>query len=228
MPAVNGLHHVTAGKAWITFDCFGTLIDWNTGFASILAPLAGANTAALLRAYHRVERLVECQQPHRPYKDVLSASVLQAANEVGAVISEQNARVLPDSWGQLPVFADVEPMLAALRASDYRLAVLTNCDDDLFAQTHGAFARPFDMVITAQQVRDYKPSLTHFRRFAEVVRPDDWIHVACSWHHDIAPARRMGIKRIWLDRDRTGESADAASAHIHSAADVAAAIAGLS
>jgi 2-haloacid dehalogenase len=213
--------------AWITFDCFGTLVDWNAGFTSILAPLACEKTPALLKAYHRFERRLESEKPHRLYKDVLSASLQHAAGEVGVGISEQQARVLPDSWEQLPVFADVEPMLAALRESDYRLAVLTNCDDDLFAQTQRAFARPFDMVITAQQVRDYKPSLTHFRRFAELARPDDWVHVACSWHHDIAPSSRMGIKRIWLDRDRTGDAADAASAHIHSAADVAPAVARL-
>ena len=213
--------------AWVTFDCFGTLIDWNSGFASILAPFARDKTPALLKAYHRFERLVETEKPHRSYKDVLVTSLLRAAGEVGASISRTQAQSLPDSWSQLPVFADVEPMLTALRGAHYRLGVLTNCDDDLFSRTQQAFARPFDMVVTAEQVRDYKPSLTHFRRFEHLASPDAWIHVACSWHHDIAPARQFGIKCIWLDRDGTGEDSAMASARIQSAADVAATIASL-
>src|SRR5260221_4584039 len=212
-------------STWITFDCFGTLIDWNAGFASILAPLGGARTPALVNAYHRFERLVETEKPHRLYKDVLVTSLLRAAGEVGVPISESQARSLPDSWDQLRVFADVDPMLAALRGSHYRLGVLTNCDDDLFARTERAFARPFDLVVTAEQVCDYKPSLAHFRRFAAVAMPAQWVHVACSWRHDIAPAHQMGIRRIWLDRDLTSDDALIASARIESAADVGAAIA---
>jgi 2-haloacid dehalogenase len=213
---------------WITFDCFGTLVDWNSGFASILRPLAGDRTPALLAAYHRCERSVEAQKPHRLYREVLAVSLLRAAREVGVPVSGSQARALPASWEQLPVFADVEPMLAALRQTGYRLAALTNCDDELFAQTERGFARPFDLVVTAERVRDYKPSLAHFRRFAELARPDDWIHVACSWHHDIAPASQMGIKRIWLDRDNTGEDASTASARVQSAVEVAPTIARLS
>src|SRR5882672_5208699 len=107
------------------------------------------------------------QQPHRCYKDVLAVSLLRAANEVGVPMSVAHATALPRSWERLPVFPDVEPMLAALRGSGYRLGVLTNCDDDLFARTQRVFARPFDMVITAEQVMAYKPSLAHFLRFAD-------------------------------------------------------------
>jgi 2-haloacid dehalogenase len=213
--------------SWITFDCFGTLIDWHAGFDRILEPLAGKRTPALLSAYHRIEALVEAEQPHRSYKDVLAASLLTAANEVGVSMSAVQAMVLSDSWQQLPVFPDVEPMLARLRASGYKLGVLTNCDEDLFAQTQRAFVKPFDMVITAEQVRSYKPSPAHFHRFADRAQPDAWIHVACSWRHDIAPAHRLGIPRIWLDRDSTGDDSAAASAHIRSAGEVAAAIEGL-
>jgi 2-haloacid dehalogenase len=114
-------------------------------------------------------------------------------------------------------------MLASLRARDCRLAVLTNCDEDLFEQTHRCFRQPFDLVVTAERVRDYKPSLAHFHAFSQAtcVAPDNWVHVACSWHHDIAPARVLGIKRIWLDREGTSEDAGAASAHVRSALEVA-------
>jgi 2-haloacid dehalogenase len=212
---------------WVTFDCFGTLIDWNAGFAAILRPAAGPNTDALLAEYHRAERHVEAEEPYLPYRDVLAESLCRAAATIGLALSDAQARTLPESWNRLPVFADVEPMLASLRASGCLTGILTNCDDDLFALTHRAFLAPFDMVITAQQVRAYKPSLTHFRRFAALAAPEEWVHVACSWYHDIVPARALGVKRVWLDRDATGEDPAAASARVTSANDVAAAIARL-
>jgi 2-haloacid dehalogenase len=212
---------------WVTFDCFGTLIDWNTGFAALLRPIAGDRTEALRAEYHRAERAVETKRPHILYKDVLTESLRNAAATMGIAVSDTQARTLPESWDRLPVFADVEPMLKALRASGYSTGVLTNCDDDLFALTHRSFLSPFDIVVTAEQVRDYKPSPAHFRRFAALAKPDDWVHVACSWYHDIVPAKALGVKRVWLDREGTGEDPSAASFRVTSAQDVAAAIARL-
>ena len=113
-----------------------------------------------------------------------------------------------------------------MRAAGYRLAVLTNCDDDLFAETHKSFQQPFDLVITAEQVKDYKPSHSHFRRFFRVsgVEMSDWVHVACSWFHDIAPARDLGVKRIWVDRDRTGEDRAQATAWLPDATGLVASV----
>ena len=211
---------------WITFDCFGTLVDWHTGFERIIRPLAGDRTPAVLREYHRWERRLEQEKPHRLYADVLATSVAGAAEEVGVELTIDQARRLPESWHTLPVFDDVEPMLAGLRRTGYRLAVLTNCDEALFAKTARSFRMPFDLVVTAERVRDYKPSLTHFRSFAQLTGavPGDWIHVACSWYHDIAPAREMGLPRIWLDRDRTGEDERTASARVFAATDVCGAV----
>jgi 2-haloacid dehalogenase len=211
---------------WITFDCFGTLVDWNTGFANALNPLFGSLTFEAMRAYHEFERNLEEERPRRLYKDVLSGALSLAAAKLGVTLAEGAASVLQQSWSTMPVFADVEPMLAGLREMGFRLAVLTNCDEDLFAQTHRTFRRPFDVVITAEQVRAYKPSPAHFQCFAERsgVAPGDWVHVACSWFHDIAPAKSLGIHRIWLDRDRTGEDPNAASARVLSAAEVGVAI----
>lgn len=207
---------------WVTFDCFGTLVDWRSGFAAILTPLFGDRTPAVMGAYHRLERLLEIDTPHRRYADVLTVGVLRAAQEVGVPLSERQARGLPEQWGTMPVFADVEPMLAALRAEGYRLAVLTNCDEDLFARTQRAFHRPFDLVVTAERVADYKPSPAHFRYFLRVsgVGDGDWVHVANSWYHDIAPARALGLPRVWLDRDDTGEDPAGASVRVRSAPDV--------
>jgi 2-haloacid dehalogenase len=210
---------------WVTFDCFGTLIDWRTGFTSILQPIAGERTRALLDAYHRFERLTEAARPHMLYKEVLASSLVSAARDVDLTLSDHQSRALVDGWHQLPVFADVEPMLAILRASGYRLAVLTNCDDDLFQRTERAFAQPFDLILTAERVGAYKPSPAHFRLFRQLADPDEWTHVACSWFHDIVPAHQEGVPRIWLDRDDTGDDPAMASARVLGAREVPPALA---
>jgi 2-haloacid dehalogenase len=214
---------------WVTFDCFGTLVDWHTGFSAVLRDVARDRAADLLSAYHRQERIVESERPHRLYKDVLATAVHRAAGEIGLAITGDQATTLSRRWGSLPVFADVEPALFGLRAAGYRLAVLTNCDDDLFAETQKSFHQPFDLVITAEQVEDYKPSRSHFRRFYRVsgVEMTDWVHVACSWFHDIEPAREMGVKRIWVDRDRTGENRSAATLWLPDATGLVAAVRGM-
>lgn len=217
---------VRAHTRWITFDCFGTLVDWRRGFAGLLAPIAGPRTPDILDAYHVSERLVERETPHRSYKDVLATSLSRAASARGLRLSERDARTIERSWGSLPIFDDAEPMLAELRRNGWRLAVLTNCDDDLFEVTHRTFRSPFDLFVTAERVRGYKPAPWHFSAFRQItrVRRCNWVHVACSWYHDIAPARALGISSVWLDRERTGEDASMASARVFSATDVASAV----
>jgi len=207
----------------VTFDCFGTLIDWNTGFRSVLAPMAGEKTDELLTAYHRQEAYAEKEKPFRPYKEVLATALDRAARDVG--LDGLTGNPLAESWGTLAPFEDVEPMLQALRSAGYAIGVLTNCDDDLFSLAQRTFSRPFDAVVTAEQMHDYKPSLVHFNFFRETIKPEQWIHVACSWYHDIAPAAEVGIPRIWLDRDVTGHDPARATTHVRSAHEVPSAIA---
>ncbi len=215
-----------ASIRWVTFDCFGTLVDWLSGFSAILTPLFGNRTMDVVRAYDRFERALEVETPHRLYKDVLTAGLLRAAEAVGVPVSESQARRLPREWGTMPVFADAEPMLAALRAEGCQLAVLTNCDEDLFAATQRAFRVSFDLVVTAERVRDYKPSPAHFRYFSRMsgAKDGEWVHVANSWYHDITPARALGIPRVWLDRDDTGEDPAGASARVRAASQVSEAV----
>jgi 2-haloacid dehalogenase len=220
---------MSADALWVTFDCFGTLIDWHSGFSAVIRSLVGDRTPDVLHAYHRHERLLEAEAPHRLYRDVLVAALARAASDLGIPLSDSEAQRLPDSWAALPMFADTEPMLADLRSRGYRLAVLTNCDEALFEQTHRTFCRRFDLIVTAERVRDYKPARSHFRFFARTTGASvrDWVHVACSWYHDIEPARALGIERVWLDRDGTGEDPATASAHVRSAAEVGAVVAAL-
>ncbi|SPE59221.1 HAD family hydrolase (fragment) [Verrucomicrobia bacterium] len=155
------------GNSWVTFDCFGTLVDWNSGFSELLRPIAGKQSARLLAAYHQFERQIEAQRPHRHYRDVLASALALAAQKVHVALPSSQALALPRAWTSLPVFGDVEPALAALRSAGYKLGVLTNCDDDLFEQTQRCFQRCFNVVVTAEQVQDYKPSLSHFLFFAK-------------------------------------------------------------
>ena len=204
-------------QRWVTFDCFGTLVDWHKGFTEILRPFARERVTDVVRAYHQNERRIEGEAPHRPYKDVLVRSVVRAGAETGVPISESQAQALPRAWDALQPFGDVELLLAELRRRGYRLAVLTNCDDDLFETTHRMFRTPFDLFVTAERVRAYKPARWHFRAFELMsgAARRDWVHVACSWYHDIVPAQALGVSRVWLDRDRTGDDASLASAHVH-------------
>jgi 2-haloacid dehalogenase len=120
------------------------------------------------------------------------------------------------AWPTMTIFEDVGPALRVLKDAGWLLAILTNCDDDLFATTAPKLPVPFDLVVTAEQVRSYKPDLGHFRRFADLTGagPENWIHVANSWILDILPAARMGLRSVWVDRDLTGHPAKAADRRI--------------
>jgi 2-haloacid dehalogenase len=208
---------------WVSFDCFGTLVDWQAWLTEVLGPLGGPGVESLVRAYHAQERLIERESPQRSYKDVLATALVRATAEAGIRVSHRDARaMLVEGWGAMQLFDDVEAMLGELRSKGYRLAVLTNCDEDLFAMTHRLFATPFDFWLTSERMRGYKPEPWHFRGFellTRVSRPH-WVHVANSWYHDIAPARALGLRHVWLDRERTGEHAGT-SIHVYSPLDVA-------
>jgi 2-haloacid dehalogenase len=197
------------GTRWLTFDCYGTIADWNTCMLGALDPIAGAHAAPLLTAYHRVESILEAQPTWRPYRDVLADGLGLAARRAGVPLSGGQAGAFVEAWPSMPVFPDVAEALGTLASLGWRLAILTNCDDALFASTSARLPVSFEGVVTAEQVRSYKPDLGHFRKFAEMTgaTPDNWIHVANSWVHDILPAARMGLRSVWVDRDHTGHPA---------------------
>jgi 2-haloacid dehalogenase len=197
------------GTRWLTFDCYGTIADWNTCMLGALQPIAGGSAEQLLSAYHRAEAIVEAGPVWRPYRQVLRDGLRLAARRTGLPVSDAQAGAFAAAWPSMTVFPDVADALGTLASAGWRLAILTNCDEDLFAQTAQALPVPFDVVVTAEQVRSYKPDLGHFRKFAEMTgaTPATWIHVANSWVHDIAPAARMGLRSVWVDRDHTGHPA---------------------
>jgi 2-haloacid dehalogenase len=205
-----------ATTRWLTFDCYGTIADWNTGMLGALEPVAGERAAMLLGAYHRAESVLEAQARWHPYREILIDGLAWAARRTGVALPPAADKALVDAWPDMPVFPDVAEALSMLASSGWRLAVLTNCDEDLFAATSGKLPVPFEVVVTAEQVRSYKPDMGHFRKFAEITgaTPATWIHVANSWVHDILPASRMGLRSVWVDRDRTGHPAKFAERRI--------------
>ena len=198
-------------ERWATFDCYGTLVDWETGMASAIRTIA-RNQQGLLRAYYEIEAMVEAEAPFRRYHEVLAETLRRAARQEGVTLKPGAESVLADTLPDWPVFADVRPALTRLRESGWKLAILSNVDRDLIAGTQRRLAVPFDDVITAEEVRSYKPGLAHFQRFRERRSPSDggWVHVARSWFHDIQPAGTLGIPSVWINRG--GETRDPAPA----------------
>ncbi len=206
-------------ERWVSFDCFGTLVDWHAGFRTILERAGRTSPHELIAAYHRHERVVEAE-PYRTYRDVLQIALERAMLEL-RIEPPLPSTIIAEGWSTLPVFSDTPAVLRRLHDEGWLLAVLTNCDADLFAETAPSLGAVVDRVITAQEVRSYKPALTHFHRFRETIGNASWIHVACSWFHDIVPARTVGIPRIWIDRDRTGDDPSIATRVLPSLEDLA-------
>jgi 2-haloacid dehalogenase len=197
---------------WVTFDCYGTLVDWLGGMRAALARVALAQSETLLRAYHELEPNVQAEQPFRRYRDVLTETLARAAKTKGVTLEEPGASVLADTLPDWPVFPDVAGGLEGLRAAGWRLAILSNVDDDLLDGTRKRLPVPIDMAITAEQVGAYKPATRHFVAFRERAKPDVWVHTAQSRFHDMVPAGRLGVPRVWvnrLDEPDPGGAADA-------------------
>jgi 2-haloacid dehalogenase len=203
---------------WLTFDCYGTIADWNTGMGGPLEKIVGRDADRLLSAYHQAELELEAGPAWMPYREVLTAGLASAARHEGITLSDGGEATFVRAWPDMPVFEDAGPALTALQEQGWRLAILTNCDDDLFATTRPRLPVPFDLVVTAQQVGSYKPDLGHFRAFADQtnVTATNWIHVANSWVHDMLPAARMGLRKVWVDRDGTGHPAKLAERRVTS------------
>jgi 2-haloacid dehalogenase len=191
-------------QRWATFDCYGTLIDWNAGIRGQLEQLFGVQEAPrLLARYHELEPEIESEnEPFRTYREVLTLGLERLAQDESVQIPEGEtdalARSLPD-W--LP-FPDVPPALAELRNRGWMLALLSNTDRDLIEASQRQLGVPVDLAIVAQEVGSYKPAHGHWKRFFDATTADRerHVHVAASLLHDIAPARELGLRTVWINR----------------------------
>jgi 2-haloacid dehalogenase len=189
---------------WATFDCYGTLIDWNAGIGGVLERLYGAEQGpALLRRYHELEPQVQAES-YRSYAEVLTLTLERLANEVGYGIPEGETGVLPHSLPDWPVFSEVPAALAELRDRGWNLAILSNTDHALITESQKRIGVPFDLVVTAEDCRSYKPAHGHWNRFFELTTADrqHHVHVGASLFHDVAPARELGLSVVWVNRER--------------------------
>ena len=189
----------------ITFDCYGTLIDWENGMLAALRPLLsrdGRNVPDLqiLELYGEIEAGLE-SGPYLPYRQVLAQTAQEIGRRVGTEVSAEDGRAFAESLTRWKPFIDTLPALQSL-ARRFRLGIISNVDDDLFAETRKKLAPvEFDFVVTAQQMQSYKPA---HRNFEEAVRrsglkKDQILHAGQSLYHDIAPANALGIRNVWVN-----------------------------
>jgi 2-haloacid dehalogenase len=189
----------------LTFDCYGTLIDWESGILAAVRPVLLRRGMAvpddrLLELFGRIESPIQ-QGPFRRYREVLDRTMSALARELGFEPTAEEATVLSRSVPDWPPFPDTVAALAAL-AGRFRLGIISNVDDDLFAASASRLGARFDWVVTAEQVRSYKPARTNFHRALDRIGLpwEQVLHVAQSLYHDIVPARSLGLATVWVNR----------------------------
>lgn len=215
---------------WLTFDCFGTLIDWRHGIRTTGELLFPGRGPAFLDAYIALEAEVEHEGAFHRYRAVLAETTRRVARRLEVDLKPDDATALVSTIPYWPAFADVGPALGELRKEGWKMALLTNCDRDLIALTQRRLPVPFDAVVTAEDVSAYKPDPAHFRLFQSTfgASAEAWIHVAQSYFHDIKPARELGITRIWVNRQGEQDDPSLADAVIPGLAGLPAAVRQLS
>jgi 2-haloacid dehalogenase len=196
-------------ERWATFDCYGTLVDWNAGIRGELEKLFGVERADdLLGRYHELEPAIQAANPGASYREVLTLALEKLASNEGLTLPEGETSALARSLPDWPVFEDVRPGLTEAQARGWKLAILSNTDRDLIDASMQALGVPFELAIVAGEIGSYKPAHRHWEVFYETTGADrrGHVHVAQSLFHDIQPANELGIPSIWINR--LGETAD--------------------
>ena len=208
----------------LTFDCYGTLIDWEAGILNGLRPVlercdVQRTDDELLETYAKHEAALEAG-PYLEYRDVLAKSLKSLSDDLGIVPTDAEIAAFSQCVADWPAFADSADALARL-SQRFRLGVITNCDDDLFARSNDRLGVEFDWIITAQQAESYKPSLRNFElAFERIDVPRERIlHVAQSLFHDHVPAKQLGMTTVWIDR-RAGREGFGATPPAHAQPDL--------
>jgi 2-haloalkanoic acid dehalogenase type II len=188
----------------VTFDCYGTLIDWESGLGQWFSEAAAADgftvaPSAALASYAQIESDVEAR-PYRSYREVLAQTALRVARGFNWPLAPERARSLAESLSSWRPFPDTNPGLERLAAMGYKFGILSNVDNDLLSATMRHFTVRFELLVTAEQVRSYKPALRHFETARKWIGRQRWLHAAQSQFHDIAPACGLGIPVAWVNR----------------------------
>ncbi len=217
----------------ITFDCYGTLINWEAGILEAIRPILLAHGAALsdaeiLRQYGELEADAEASR-YQPYREILGEVVRGFGQRLGFHVTEEEQHSLPDSLANWNPFSDTVAALRQLKTR-FKLGIVSNIDDDLFSASARRLQIDFDYVTTAAQARAYKPSLEIFR-LAQAkmgIPPEQWLHAGQSIYHDVIPAKSIGISTVWVNRPSPRPGAGAAKrasatpdVEVHSLAELA-------
>jgi 2-haloacid dehalogenase len=191
---------------WATFDCYGTLIDWNAGIRSALADIWPADDPeALLVAFHDVEPALEADGA-RSYREVLTQAVVDIATAGERVVPAGARTSLADSLPTWEPFPEVPASLARLRDLGWRIGILSNTDPEYLDASLELIGIPVDETVVASEIGSYKPAPAHWEIFSSRTGADPagHVHVAASLFHDIEPAAALGIPSVWINR--LGES----------------------
>jgi len=193
----------------ITFDCYGTLVDWETGVRTAIREVSGVDKPALFDAYLDIEAAVEAK-PYRAYREVLREVLARLAERFDFAVPSERAYAFAEALPSWPLWPDTNEALSRLK-SRYRIGVLSNVDRDLFAGTAGHFDVEVDLLITAQDVQAYKPSRRHFVRTLAEMGGDRSrvLHAAQSLYHDCVPATALDIANVWINRRGEGNKTSA-------------------
>ena len=189
----------------LTFDCYGTLIDWDLGMRDALEKFSKKRNLSLdlekfAERYIQIELEVE-QEKYRRYREVLVIGVRKLFTELGIVLAPDEESMFADTIAKWPPFAETKPVLEQLRKK-YKLVILSNIDEDIIRQSAKLIGVKFDGFVTAEQTKSYKPNHGHWKRMLETFKipKENVLHIAASYVHDIVPAKELGFKTVWINR----------------------------
>ncbi len=192
---------------WLTFDCYGTLIQWDEGLLAAMEKILSAkhreiDQQAFIAVYDRHEHALEEERPHRTFKDVSALALERAMTEFGLAFSQADAELLTSSIGRMPPFPEVVATLARFKVAGFMTAIISNTDDAIIAGNVAQLGGNVDRVITAEQAGAYKPSRQTFEFAWKTLGIDrnELVHICASPHLDLAAARELGFRTIWVDR----------------------------
>ena len=187
---------------WITFDCYGTLIDWETGISAAFEKAAKTSGVSfdkkkILNLHSKFE--MDEQFSYKKYREVLNRVARRICSEMS--YRAPDFSFLAESLPRWRPFEDTLSVLPRL-ARNFKLGILSNVDNDLLTETRRHFTVPFELIVTAEQVGAYKPEVRHFQEARRKIGQAKWIHVAQSFYHDISPCSRLGIDCVWINRNQ--------------------------
>ena len=193
---------------WLTFDCYGTLIQWDEGLVAVVEKILskhkgrGVDAHTLVEVYDRYEHQLEQPPPHKSFRTVASESLRMAMQELGLDYVAADIEILTSSISRMPPFPEVVGALRELKSMGFKLCIISNTDDDIIAGNVAQMGGHIDRVITAQQAHAYKPSrkIFAYAHSALGLTKDDVCHICASPLLDLAAARDIGFRCIWIDR----------------------------